>query len=505
MLTMTQVHDIRKQFFEEGKTISAIHRETGFDRKTIRAYIAKKDFNQDIKQPAKPLFPSLEPYKACIDSWLSGDKNAKKKQRHTAKRVFDRLNKDFDDFKLSYRTVAGYVSLRKKEIFSKPRGYLPLEHMPGESQADFGDCQFYQRGKLYEAKYLNLSFPSSNKGYLQVFKGENIQCLLEGLVSIFTHIGGVPPCMWLDNASSVVTKVLKDGGRNLTEDFLRFKEHYGFEAVFCNIGSGHEKGNVEAKVGYHRRNMLVPVPRFDDIYQFNMQLLALCEEDGDREHYKIEATHNDLFEKDRSALLKLPSSPFDTSRYERQKTNGYGRFILDGLYEYSVSPKYADCYVMVRIGANTVTPLDESLRDITVHERLYGATKQSSMNWLPYLTQLARCPGALKYTGIYKMLPDPLRDYLESLGRSQKGKILYAIAAFCQQHGFEAAVDTVSEALQYNISDVDSLKNLHSWLNPALVSLKPLKLSPCVPELKKYAPQLSLYDRALSKAGEGKW
>jgi len=499
---MTQVHDIRKQFFEEGKTISAIHRETGFDRKTIRAYLAKQDFNQDIVPPAKPLFPSLKPYMSCIDSWLAEDKKARKKQRHTAQRVFNRLKKEFNDFKLSYRTVAGYVSLKKMEIFGKTRSYLPLEHIPGEAQADFGDCQFFQRGKLYDGKYLNLSFPSSNKGYLQVFKGENAECLLEGLISIFTHIGGVPSCIWFDNASSAVSKVLKEGARNLTDKFLKFKAHYGFEAVFCNIGAGHEKGSVESKVGYHRRNMLVPVPRFDDILKFNRQLLALCEEDGNRNHYKIEATHNDLFAKDRNALLKLPVSPFDPCRYERQKTNGYGKFILDNLYEYSVSPKYPDCHVMVRIGAHTVVPIDESLREITVHERLYGALKQSSMNWLPYLTQLSRFPGALKYTGIYRMLPDPLRNYLESLTKSQKGKVLSVIAKFSEQSGFEAAVDTVSEALQYQITDVDSLTSLHSWLNPTLAPLKPIKLSPSVPELQKYTPQLSLYDRALSKAGE---
>jgi len=90
---MTQVHGIRKQFFEKGKTISQIHRETGFGRKTIRAYITKQDFNQEVAVPAKPLFCSLEPYKASIDTWLADDKNARKKQRHTAKRVFDRLNK----------------------------------------------------------------------------------------------------------------------------------------------------------------------------------------------------------------------------------------------------------------------------------------------------------------------------------------------------------------------------------------------------------------------------
>jgi len=97
-----------------------------------------------------------------------------------------------------------------------------------------------------------------------VSKGENQECLFEGLIAIFEHIGGVPPKIWFDNTKTIVTKVLKEGERTLTDDFIRFSEHYRFEAVFCNVEAGHEKGNVESKVGYHRRNWLVPVPVLND-------------------------------------------------------------------------------------------------------------------------------------------------------------------------------------------------------------------------------------------------
>ncbi len=505
MLTMTQVHDIRKLYFEEGKTISAVSRKTGFDRKTVRKYLEVDNFNQDIPAAKdKSSFPKLDPFKADIDHWLTEDKKAKKKQRHTARRVFERLRDKYkDDFKLSYRTVAGYVAQSKKDIYKEARAYLPLEHIPGEAQADFGDCQFYEKGRLYDGKYLNLSFPSSNKGYVQLYKGENAECLFEGLITIFSHIGGVPTTIWFDNASSMVTKVLKEGARNLTERFLRFKEHYGFESAFCNVGAGHEKGNVEAKVGYHRRNMLVPVPRTDDLTSFNKELLTLCEQDGKRDHYRMDATHNELFEKDISSLLKLPGTPFDPARYERIKTNGYGKFYLNsGLHEYSVSPKFVDSYVTVKITATRVIPLDESLRPVTVHERLYGGFKQQSVNWLPYLTQLARCPGALKYSGIYKMLPDPLRDYLMRAGKGLRGKVLSAVAELTEKDGFEKAVKTVESALCYEATDTDSLINIHSLLNTGQILPSPIKLPKYVPQLEKYMPKLSAYDSALGKAGE---
>ena len=74
--------------------------------------------------------------------------------------------------------------------------------------------------------------------------GENAECFMEGMIDIFAHLGGVPTEIWFDNTSTLVTKILKDGGRQLTDKFLRFSEHYGFRYKFMNPESGWEKGNV---------------------------------------------------------------------------------------------------------------------------------------------------------------------------------------------------------------------------------------------------------------------
>jgi transposase len=499
---MTQIKNIRKMYFEEGKNISQIARETGYDRKTVRKYIEKDDWNKELpKIKNEPLFPKLDPYKADIDAWLIEDKKVKRKQRHTAKRIYVRLLEKYKDrFDCSYRSVAGYVAIKRKEIFSENKCYLPLEHKPGEAQVDFGDADFYENGKLYNGKYLNLSFPHSNKGYLQVFKGENQECLFEGLKTIFEHIGGVPPRMWFDNASTMVVKVIKGGGRTLTDDFVRFMEHYRFEAVFCNVDAGHEKGNVENKVGYHRRNMLVPVPRFEDIIKFNQELLIQCEEDARREHYRKEGTIEELYKEDAAALLELPRVAFDTSKYITVKTNGYGKFLLnDGLHEYSAAPKYANTRVLVKLTAYHVIVLDENHREVVRHNRLYGDYKQTSMQWLPYLNQLARRPGALKYTGIYNMLPQPVKEYLETLSKPDKGKVLRVIADLTQENSFEKAVETISTALSYGVTDIDSLINLHNRLHEKIPQLKPVSLPEHIPHLRRYEPNFMIYDKILER------
>lgn len=174
MLTMTRIDDIKKTFFEEGSSISEISRKQSTDRKTIRKYISKEDFNQpQLKPVTKIEQPKLAPHKEIIDGWLEDDRKAKKKQRYTAQRVFDRPNQEIAGFECSYRTTAKYVKAKKESMYSSGKSALPLEHKAGEAQADFGSADFYENGRLYSGKYLNLSFPSSNAGYIQLCKRPN--------------------------------------------------------------------------------------------------------------------------------------------------------------------------------------------------------------------------------------------------------------------------------------------------------------------------------------------
>jgi len=459
---MASIQSIRDEYFRKGKNLSEIAREQQVDRKTVRKFVEREDWNQST-EVAETRSSILDPFKPVIDGWLEEDRNRRRKQRHTAKRVYDRLCSEYgDEFHCSYRTVAGYVAERRKEIYQEMRAALPLEHRWGEAQVDFGEADFVENGTLFHGAYLVVSFPKSNAGFLQVFKGQNLECLLSGLIAVFTHIGGVPHRMWFDNASTVVTKILKNGERKLTDGFLRFGEHFGFEAAFCNPASGNEKGNVENKVGYHRRNLLVPRPEFESIQVFNQQVLQRCEQDHKREHYRLSRQIDELFAHDRKALLDLPRIPFDPCRYMSVHTDAYGKFTLEaGLHRYSSSPKWASDWVRIRISAHEVTVLDESLREIVTHRRLYGATKQEAMDWLPYLHQLSRRPAALKYSAVYDMMPEPLQYWIERQPRDAVGTALSLIAELCEHSDFSTACAAVSQSVQHGATDADSLVALY--------------------------------------------
>ena len=104
---------------------------------------------------------------------------------------------------------------------------------------------------------------------------------------------------------------------------------------------------------------------------------------------------------------------------------------------------------------------------------MYGDTKQQSMEWLPYLEQISRFPRALKYSGIYEMLPDTVNRYLSTCTNSEVGKVLKVISELTDRTGFESAVNTVEQALYYGASDPDSLKNLYRRLYSDVPELPP--------------------------------
>lgn len=504
MFTMDQIHHIRALYYEQGRNISDIAKETGYNWKTIAKYIDKTDFNEQ-KVPTKQQFcPKLDPFKSLIDSWLEEDRKHHRKQRHTAKRVFRRLQTETEGFDCSYRLVAEYVSQKKKELnLNRKEGYLPLEHFPGEAQADFGKAEFYERGRLIEGKYFVLSFPWSNAGFQQINYGENTECLLEAMDNIFRHIGGVPEEIWFDNTSTIVTNIIKGGGREITERFSRFMDHYGFRAVFMNPDEGHEKGNVENKVGYTRKNLLVPVPRFLKLEEFNRQLLCACDDDHQRRHYYKDADICDLFRDEKKHLRPLPSVPFDlSSRINGISTNGYGKFTLDnGKHEYSSAPGYANTRISVKLTSGTVTVLDENDREIVTHRRLYGDERQSSMEWVPYLNYIARHPRSLKNTGIYSMMPERMQTYINSCSHDDKKDILHVLSELTDRTGFDSAMQTVNQAITYQANDPDSLRSLYNSIFSDVPQLPPLTGDSTIPNVKVIPVRLNEYDSFLKRGG----
>ncbi len=391
---MEQIYRIKNMSKFEGKSLRKISEITGHDFSTVQKYVSKEDFNIGL-HPKQKRNSKLSPYRNIVLRWLIEDQKSPRKQRHTAKRIYDRLRELYpDEFDASDRSVRKFVAALRQELKMNAEGFLPLEHPSGEAQADFGEARFIENGITCNGYYFNLSFPYSNAGYTQLFKSTNQECLLEGMKAIFEHIGGVPTAIWFDNMSTAVKKIREYGQRDLTQGFLRFMMHYGFQSNFCNPNSGHEKGSVENKVGYHRRNLFVPIPEFSNLKEYNQGLLFKCDEDMKRNHYKRHECIKDLFKEDRLEFFQLPKVSFEVYLHEFAKADNYGKVKFDGKI-YSSSPEMAKRQVMVKVGAYDVDILDMDCNHIVRHRRLYGEEKES-MYWIPYLKLMSKRPTALK-------------------------------------------------------------------------------------------------------------
>ena len=496
MLTMDEINHIKYLRDRKGQSLREIARETGHAFETVKKYAEKQDFN--IARRKQRRKSKLDPYKAIIDEWLTNDLKERPKQRHTAKRVYDRLQEMYGiEFKVSERTVRYYVSAKKKELYTNNDCSIPLEHSPGKAQADFGEADFIENGERFTGLYLTLSFPYSNAGFTQVFKGQNLECLETGLKNIFEYIGKIPGGILFDNPPTIVKKVLEYGKREITENFKRFALHYGFKTNFCNPARAQEKGHVENKVGYSRRNFFVPVPEFKDLEEFNKDLLEKAVQDMQRKHYKKGRLIADLFTEDLTAMHNLPETPFEIGRYEKVKADKYAKVRFDNK-QYSTSPIFAGKQLWIRATAQEIIVMDEDWHEVIRHQRLYGK-KQEAMNWVPYLQLMAKRPTALKYTAFFHQLPEILQEYFAQCHYPQKKASLNILRKMVEETDLETATSAFEQALDQGVSDPDSIWLTFYRMNNPTIELPELTLKESTPQLPAFTTDTAFYDLLLMK------
>ena len=268
---------VRRAVRVEGKSQRAVAREFGLSRDTVRKmlqYAVPPGYQR--QQPIKR--PKLGPWLGVIDAILEDDKQRPVKQRHTAKRIFDRL-KEEHGFTGGYTIVKDYVrgeEVRGREMF------VPLTHAPGEAQVDFGEALAVIAGVEQKAHYLAIDLPHSDDCFVAAFPAETTEAFLEGHVRAFAYLGGVPTRILYDNTKIAVAKILGGEERLRTRSFSELQSYYLFADKFGRPAKGNDKGKVEGLVGYARRNFMVPIPRASSWEELNARLEADCRKRRER-------------------------------------------------------------------------------------------------------------------------------------------------------------------------------------------------------------------------------
>ena len=299
---------VRRACMVEGMSTREAARVFGLHRDTVRKML-QYSVPPGYRRESPPRRPKLDPYRGVIDRILEDDRSLPKKQRHTAKRIYERLRAEHG-FTGKYTIVKDYVRERRRRTREM---YVPLSHPAGDAQCDFGQAKAVIGGVEQTVHYFVLDLPHSDACFVKAYPAETTEAFCDGHVSAFSFLGGVPRSILYNNTRLAVAKILGDGRRKRTRVFSELVSHYLFEDRFGRPGKGNDKGKVEGLVGYARRNFLVPVPSFERFDALNAYLEERCLERLGRRLRGHEETIGQRMERDLEALLPLPATPYDAS------------------------------------------------------------------------------------------------------------------------------------------------------------------------------------------------
>ena len=273
---MKLYEQIRKAHEREQLSIRELSRRFGVHRRDVRQALASA-VPPERKAPSQRPPSALDPWKPMIDGWLEADRSAPRKQRHTARRVWQRLA-DEHGAHVGESTVRRYVAeARRRMEVPLVEVMVPQHHPLGEeAEVDFGTASVYLAGVLVEVTMFVLRLSASGRSYARAYLNEGQEVFLDGHVRAFEHLGGVPKRIRYDNLKAAVERVLKGRDRIESERFVAMRSHYGFDSFFCQPGikGSHEKGGVEGEVGRFRRRHLVPVPHVASMAELNDLMAA---------------------------------------------------------------------------------------------------------------------------------------------------------------------------------------------------------------------------------------
>ena len=362
---------IRKDRQREGLSIRELAERHRVHRRTVRQALASS-----VPPPRKVYAPrskpAIEPWTDVIDEWLTADKTAPRKQRHTARRVWQRLIAEHSAV-LSETTVSRYVGRRRLELGTYVEVAVPQTHLPGaEAEVDFGEFRAVIGGLVVKLWMFVMRLSCSGRAFHVAFATQAQEAFLEGHVLAFNHFRGVPGRIRYDNLKPAVTRVLKGRDRDESERFIALRSQYGFDSFFCipGVRGAHEKGGVEGEIGRFRRTHLVPVPDVGSLAAMNTLIAAGDLADDSRVITGRRETVGVAFTAEQGTLMLLPAEPFDPARVSTARVDSRARVCVRQCF-YSVPARLARRRLTVRLTALRVQILDGPTV-VAVHERAAG-------------------------------------------------------------------------------------------------------------------------------------
>ncbi|MFC1537733.1 IS21 family transposase [Gemmatimonadota bacterium] len=445
--------EIRRRVLVEGVSKRQIQRETGLHFNTLEKILTFSEPPGYRLKGSRPQ-PKLGPYLDRIRQIIRDDKHFPRKQRHTAKRIYDCLRAEgYTGGETQVKKAVREIKRKNQEVF------MPLIHRPGEAQVDFGYALVKENNILRRVVFFVMSLPFSDAIFVQVFERICTEVFQEAHRRAFEFFGGVPWRISYDNERVFVVICPKAKERRRTYGFLQLQSHYLFEEHFCRVCRPNEKGTVESMIRYVRSNYMVPVPVVRDLEELNIILLERCREELKRKVRGKSAGKKILFGEDQTAFLPLPATEFDACRKISTTSSSLSLVRFD-CNDYSVPVRFAHHSVVVKgyIDRVVICHKDEL---IATHKRLW-CKERVSFDPLHYLALLERKPGALDHARPLEgwQLPNCfgiLRRRLEDERAGEGTREYIRVLRLLEKHSISSLSRAVEKGLRVNALSRDAI------------------------------------------------
>jgi transposase len=515
MLKVEEIEQIRQAYYRGEKSIRQIAKEQHHGRQVVREALqdaGPREYHQLQPRPS----PVVGPFIPIIEQWLREDQQRPKKQRHTAHRIWKRLQEEHQ-FPGAESTIRRYVR-EHRAVSAGARAeaaMIPLAFRSGEdAQADFGEAQVIMAGKLITTHFCAVRLCYSKLPFLIAFPPERQEAFLEGLARGCEFFEGVPARLTVDNATTLVRRILEGHNRQEQEGFIAFRSHYVFASHFCTPGEAHEKGKVENLIGTSRRACFVPLPQVASYAELNAHLRTYCEKQKERRLRGETKTIGELWQEEKIRLRPLPATAYVVGRLVPAVVSRSATVQFE-TNRYSVPAMYQKREVLIRASVWQVEILAErGTTMIAAHSRSYER-EQDILDPRHYLGLLAHRPGALEHCKAIQQWeregrwPQVFGKYLTALraahlegGLAATKEYVRILALYAEPMG-AALPEVLEKALALRCFSLEAVKLLlHQHRQPNSSPL-PLDLA-ARPHLASLAsscpppPDLEVYDRLLS-------
>jgi len=451
--------------YSDGESIRSIAKDLSISRQTVKKYCEGATHPEVRKHYHRKSDVITEKIKAFIFGCFKEDDDEHlKKQKHTAKKIYDRLVAE-KKFTGSYSTIRVTVRALKAERIVPPQSSVPLSYAPGEAvQIDWGEATVYIDGQKTKLYTFCGRLCYSCDMFVQVYKAANEETFLEAQQIMFDFFGGTPRRLIFDNAKVAVKEGFGIHAKP-QDKYFSFSAHYAISLDFCNPASGNEKSLVENLVGYSRRNFLVPVPRINDIAELNRKLWNDCI--NYREKHKVAHREHPvkvMYQEESGFLNNIPRYRFDTSKTAMVKVDDFSTVRYEK-NNYSVPTKYLRKDVTVKGYANNICILHEG-SVIATYSRQYGSGN-TQYRLEHYIDLLERKPRSVSNARpVKETLTKELLDWGNQLPGGNKEMV--KLLRLCVDYGEERILTIKRLFPGYVVPTVDMVR---TYLN------KPVKSS----------------------------